>query len=199
MRKLLALLLILITGSAYAGGQWIEQSSTPIIKMGPFISDTDFNTLTTGATITQPDIRISKNGGDFAQTSAAQTATHDESGWYDIDLTAADTGTLGRITVMITESGSLPVWWEGVVVSAQVFDSLVSPATDYLQVDVMQSEGSDYSTYIDGRTLATAAYFVASTDTVANVTTTANLTTNNDKTGYTASTVSDKTGYSISC
>lgn len=132
----------------------LKQSTAAILKLGPFVDDADFVTLETSLTIAQGDIQISKNGGAFAQTSdAAPTTTHDADGWYPIPLTATDTGTLGRLTVQVHASGALPVWWEGLVVPAAVYDSLVL-GTDYLPTDAVQIEGGDATDAIDARLAA---------------------------------------------
>ncbi len=87
----------------------LKQSTAATIKLGPFIDDTDGKTAETGLTIAQADIRLSKNGGDFAQKNSTTSATHDENGYYDIPLNATDTGTLGRLRVAVSKSGALPV------------------------------------------------------------------------------------------
>ncbi len=116
--------------------QWIEQGQSITVKIGPFVDATDGNTAEIGLTLTQPDIRLSKNGGAFAQKSAAQTLSHDENGYYGLSLSATDTGTLGRLTVHVKEAGALPVWHEFMVVTTNTWDSLFG--SDYLQTDMMQ-------------------------------------------------------------
>lgn len=112
----------------------LEQSTAATIKLGAFVNDTDGKTAETGLTISQADIRLSKNGGDFAQTNNATGATHDEFGYYDIPLDTTDTGTLGRLRVAVSVSGALPVWQDFLVVTANVYDTLCS--TDNLDVNV---------------------------------------------------------------
>ena len=112
----------------------LKQSTAATIKLGPFIDDTDGKTAETGLTIAQADVRLSKNGGDFAQTNNTAGATHDENGYYDIPLNATDTGTLGRLRVAVSKSGALPVWQDFLVVTANVYDTLCS--TDSLDVNV---------------------------------------------------------------
>jgi len=112
----------------------LKQSTAATIKLGPFIDDTDGKTAETGLTIAQADIRLSKNGGDFAQKNSATSATHDENGYYDIPLDATDTGTLGRLRIAVSKSGALPVWQDFLVVTANVYDTLCS--TDSLDVNV---------------------------------------------------------------
>jgi len=112
----------------------LKQSTAATIKLGPFIDDSDGKTAETALTIAQADIRLSKNGGDFAQTNNTAGATHDENGYYDIPLNATDTGTLGRLRVAVSKSGALPVWQDFLVVTANVYDTLCS--TDSLDVNV---------------------------------------------------------------
>jgi len=119
----------------------LKQSTAAILKLGPFVDDTDFKTAETGLSIGQSDIQISKGGAAFAQTSdGSPTTTHDADGWYPIPVTSTDTGTCGPITVQVTVSGALPVWWHGTVVPANVYDALVG-GTDYLQVDAVEISG----------------------------------------------------------
>jgi len=119
--------------------QWLKQSTAVTVKMGPFLDESDGKTAETGLTISQADIRLSKNGAAFAQTNNAAGATHDENGWYGVPLDTTDTNTLGRLVVAIHESGALPVWKEFMVVPANVWDSMFG--TDKLQVDAVEVSG----------------------------------------------------------
>ena len=114
----------------------LKQSTAATIKLGPFVDDKDGKTAETGLTISQADIRLSKNGGDFAQTNNSAGATADEFGYYDVPLDTTDTNTLGRLRVAVLESGALPVWQEFIVVAANVYDSLFS--TDKLDCAVVE-------------------------------------------------------------
>ena len=166
----------------------LKQSTAATIKFGPMVDDADGKTAETALTISQADIRLSKNGGDFAQTHNATGATHDENGYYDIPLDTTDTGTLGRLRVAVSESGALPVWQDFLVVTANVYDSLVG-GSDKLDVnEILTDTGTTLDTLIkdvptvsefEARTKPTADYFDPAADTVANVTavgTTTNLT-----------------------
>lgn len=129
---------------------WLKQSTSATIKLGPFVDSTDGVTAETALTIQKADVRLSKNGGDMAAASADQGASdagaaHDELGYYDISLNATDTGTLGRLRVMVSESGALPVWRDFLVVPANVYDSLVA-GSDTLQGDVTQWTGTNVAT-----------------------------------------------------
>lgn len=113
---------------------WLRQSTATTVKLGPFVDETDGKTAETALTISQADIRLSKNGGAYAQTNNSAGATHDEAGEYGIPLDTTDTNTLGRLKVRVSESGALPVWQTFMVVPANVWDSLFG--ADQLQVHV---------------------------------------------------------------
>lgn len=119
--------------------QFLRQSTAQSFRIGPFLDSVDAS-LETALTLAQANIQVSKNGGAFAQTSAAPTATHDVSGWYICPLTAADTNTLGLLTVQITLSGVLPVWKDFMVLPANVYDSLVLGSA-VLAVNASQAGG----------------------------------------------------------
>lgn len=124
--------------------QWLKQSTAVTVKLGPFVDATDGVTALTALTISQADIRLSKNGGNIAQSNDATGATHDELGYYDVPLDATDTNTLGTLRVAVSESGALPVWQDFMVVPANVWDSFFG--ADALQVDVAQWLGTAAAT-----------------------------------------------------
>ena len=101
---------------------FLKQSTAVDVGIGPFLDSTDGNTVESALTITQPDIRLKKNAGAWAQKSGAQTLTHEENGWYEVSLSATDTDTIGILLVAIHESGALPVWREFMVLDEAVYD-----------------------------------------------------------------------------
>lgn len=115
---------------------WLKQSTSVTIKMGPFLDSTDGVTEEIALTISQADIRLSKNGGNITQSNNATGGTHDELGYYDIPLNTTDTNTLGALLVSIHESGALPVWEKFMIAPANVWDSFFG--ADKLQVDITQ-------------------------------------------------------------
>lgn len=128
--------------------RWLKQSTAFTFRIGPFVDSTDGVTAETALSIAQADIQISKNGGAFAQTSAASpTTTHDADGWYQCPLTSTDTNTLGPLTVQIVMAGALPVWVDFMVVPANVYDSLVG-GVEWLEVTSLRADFS-----ISGATL----------------------------------------------
>jgi hypothetical protein len=116
--------------------QWLRQSTAASIMFGPFVDNTDGYSPETGLTIAQADIRLSKNGGVFAEKNDATAASQAEFGWYNVELDATDTNTLGRLTIACSATGALPVWNQFMVQPANVWDSLFG--TDYLYVDVQE-------------------------------------------------------------
>lgn len=125
--------------------QYLKADTEITIRIGPFLDNVDGKSAETGLTITQPNIRLSKNGGDFAQKAAAETLVHDENGWYILTLDATDTNTEGRLDVAIHVSGALPVWREFMVANANWYDSQFAAATtDYLDVNVLTQTNIDF-------------------------------------------------------
>lgn len=122
--------------------RWLRQSTAATVVIGPMLDDTDGKTAETALTISQADIRLSKDGGAFAQTNNAAGATHMEAGYYSVPLNTTDTNTLGRLRVAVSESGALPTWDDFMVLPAVVYDALVA-GSDNLQVDAVQVEGGD--------------------------------------------------------
>lgn len=102
----------------------LKQSTAATVMLGPFVDATDGFTAETALTISQADIRLSKNGAAFAQTNNSAGATHGENGWFSVPLDTTDTNTVGRLTVAVSESGARPVFHEYLVLSASLYDSL---------------------------------------------------------------------------
>jgi len=159
---------------------WLKQSTAVTLKVGPFLDDTDGKTPETALTISQADVRLSKNGGNYAQKNESSAGTHDELGDYYIDLDATDTNTLGLLKLQIQESGALPVWDDFIVLPANVYDSLVL-GTDNLQIDQVQLGGSTQSS-TDLKDFADDGYD-PSTNKVEGVKTVDTTTTNTDMRG----------------
>lgn len=128
----------------------LKQSTSVDVALGPFVDSDDGVTPLTALTITQPDVRLKKNGGAWAQKAAAQTLAHEENGWYEVTLDATDTNTLGLLRVAVHEAGALPVWQDFMVVPANVYDSLVS-GSDALDVSLIQWLGAAPNALQSGR------------------------------------------------
>ena len=155
---------------------FLKQSTAVDVLIGPFVDDADGNTVEDGLTISQADVRLSKNGGNMAQKNDSDACTHDELGYYACPLDITDTGTLGVLKVMVHESGALPVFAEYMVVTANVWDTLCG--SDMLQADLTQIGGVAQSA-TDLKDFADTGYD-PSTHKVAGVVLTDTCTTNTD-------------------
>ena len=104
----------------------IKQNAGAIIPIGPAVDDADGYTAEVALAIAQGDVRIFKAGATgFVQKANAGTLTHMEGGWYRLVLVAADTDTLGLISIYVKKNGALHLIWEGMVVHPDVYDAIV--------------------------------------------------------------------------
>ncbi|MFW0778495.1 MAG: hypothetical protein ACN2B6_12340 [Rickettsiales bacterium] len=103
---------------------FLRQSTSQVVRFGPFLDSTDGVTAETGLTIAQADMQLSKDGGAYAQKNTTGNATHDADGWYSTTLDATDTNTCGELYMQVNVSGSIPVWVRWWVLEEAVYDSL---------------------------------------------------------------------------
>ena len=116
---------------------FLKANTAVDVLIGPFVDDTDGKTAETGLTISQADIRLSKNGQNMAQKNDATAAVHDELGYYNCELDATDTNTEGNLTLLVHESGALPVRHEYQVLSEAAWDSMFAAKdTGYMNINV---------------------------------------------------------------
>ena len=122
--------------------QYLKQSTSAVIKLGPFVDHEDGVTLETGLAAALDNattgIKISKNGGTLAARHATVTETaYDAHGFYNVTLDATDTNTLGGLSVVYTDPETcLAVWAEFCVVTANVFDTLCGDDAFDVSVDL---------------------------------------------------------------
>ena len=114
---------------------FLRQSTSQVIRFGPCLDKTDGVTEETALTLAQADMRLSKDGGAFAQKSAAGNATHDSDGWYSTTLSATDTATVGELILNVHQPANmLPVWMRFFVVEEEVYDDIfAASAVGYLK------------------------------------------------------------------
>lgn len=117
----------------------LKQSTAVNLVLGPFVDETDGRTAETGLTIAQADVRLSKSNGTYAQKNDATSATHMENGEYSVPLNTTDTNTLGRLKVLVNESGAMPVWLECWVYQANVFEALFA-GTEFLETSSLAQD-----------------------------------------------------------
>lgn len=104
----------------------LRKSTAVSIALGPFVDAADGYTPETGLTITEADIRIKKNGANWASVSGTQTLSHEEDGWYEASLSAGDTDTEGALVIAVAVAGARPVNIRCMVVAQAVYDALVT-------------------------------------------------------------------------
>ena len=104
---------------------FLRQSTAQTIRFGPCLDITDGVTEETALTLAQADMRLSKDGGAFAQKSAAGNATHDSDGWYSTSLSTTDTNTVGELILNVHQPANmLPVWMRWWVLEEDIYDAL---------------------------------------------------------------------------
>ena len=166
MKRILPLLLIAFASAAYAGGDVLREDTATQIALGPFLDGTDGVTAETALTVTEFDCDLVKHA-DSGMTNTALTITasagsndaaHIQSGMYSLELTATDTNTAGRLTIICdhaTPATFVPVRQTYMVMPTQEYDSLYG--TDTLQVHVNEYTAG----VIDATAIATDAIAAA--------------------------------------
>jgi len=94
------------------------------VLIGPFVDSTNGNDDETGLTITQADVRLSKNGQNMAQKNDANTCVHDEISYYNCPLDITDLNTEGTLDLMVHKTGALHFHRSYNVLSEAAWDSL---------------------------------------------------------------------------
>lgn len=122
-----------------------QSTASQEMPLGYFVDSTDGNTEETGLTIANTDIKLWKNGATTLANKNSGGATHISNGIYYAVLDATDTNTLGPLIIFCHPTGALAVRVECVVLTANIFDSLIA-GTDLFDVSVTQILGSAVST-----------------------------------------------------
>ena len=117
----------------------LKQATAKTVRIGPFVDATDGVTAETSLAITQSDVRLALNHGDFAQMNAAPNSAdelvHDEAGYYLLPLDDTDTGTLGNLRVSIKMAGAAPFFQDFTVISASAYAALFGSGVPELTGD----------------------------------------------------------------
>jgi hypothetical protein len=126
----------------------LKQSTTVTVIMGPALDKTDG---VTEETALSPAVEVSKAGAAFGARSSATAISHDQNGWYRVELNGTDTNTLGPLVVKFDDAAThLPVWHEFVVLAANIYDALVANS-DKLQTDLVEWLGGAPNALSSGR------------------------------------------------
>ncbi len=122
---------------------YLRQSTSQTIRFGPCLDITDGVTEETALTLAQADMRLSKDGGAFAQKNASGNATHDSDGWYSTTLNTTDTNTVGELILNVHQPANmLPVWMRWWVLEEEIYDNIFgASAAGLLDVNVIQVSG----------------------------------------------------------
>lgn len=100
----------------------LKQSTAVDVLIGPFVDSDDGYTAETGLS---PSVKLSKNGQALAAKNDATTPVHDADGYYNCELDATDTNTVGTLVLSVVgDATSLPVRHEFQVVEEAIYDSL---------------------------------------------------------------------------
>lgn len=128
-----------------------QSTASQSVLIGPFVDPT-VGSAETGLTINASDIRLSKNGGNFAAKNSGG-GTHDGIGYYTITLDATDTNTVGRLQLAVDHADALAVYHEFQVVEEAVYDAMfASSATGPVTSSDLPTNFGDLSiTASDGR------------------------------------------------
>lgn len=102
--------------------QILKQSTAVDVLIGPFLDLTDAATAETGES---PSVKLSKNGQTLAAKNDVTTPVHDADGYYNCELDATDTNTVGTMVLTVAKSATaLPVRHEYQVIEEAIYDAL---------------------------------------------------------------------------
>ncbi len=123
---------------------WLKQSTAVTFQLGPFVDIGDGVTPETGLATNMDNattgIRVSKNGGASADRNSSTAPSHDDDGYYLVELSTTDTNALGTLHVQYEEAAvALPAWKDFMVVAANVWDTFFG--ADVLQSDMVEILG----------------------------------------------------------
>ena len=110
---------------------FLRQSTAVDILLGPFLDDEDADTPTTALTI---DVELSKNGQGLANKNDATAPVHDAGGdvdgYYNCELDATDTNTIGQLTIVAHNADALPVRLDFQVMDQKRYDDMFAATID---------------------------------------------------------------------
>lgn len=127
--------------------RFLKTNTATRVTVGPFIDKADGFTPKTALTVTSEKLTLVVDDGgvptlvlDTAPTASGGNndmvhITNDDSGYYDLELTAANLNYVGRACLSLNDVAThLPVFHEFMILSAQAYDSLCG--TGNLSADV---------------------------------------------------------------
>lgn len=138
--------------------RYLRTNTATRVTVGPFLSQTDGITPKTALTVTSEKLTLMVDTAgvptlilDTAPTASGGSndmvhVTGDDSGFYDLELAAADVNYLGRAMLSLNDVAThCPVFHEFMIVPAVVYDAMIL-GTDLLDVSMTQILGTAVST-----------------------------------------------------
>jgi hypothetical protein len=129
--------------------RFLKQNTATRVTVGPFLDVTDAKTPEVALTATNEHVTFVVDDAGVPTLVIDTTATasggnndlvhitNDNAGYYDLELTAAQTNYVGRAVLGVNYiTDHLPVFHEFMIVPANVYDSFFG--TDTLWVDVQE-------------------------------------------------------------
>jgi hypothetical protein len=118
---------------------FLKHSTAATVKIGPFLDSSDAITPEAGLPISQADVQLLKADGVMGQKNDAGACVADGTkGMYGCPLNATDTGTLGRLQMVVQVTGALPYYQEFLVIHANAWDTLFN--TGQFGADIFANE-----------------------------------------------------------
>ena len=100
----------------------LKRSTAVDVLIGPFVDRTDGFTAETGES---PSVQLSKNGQALAAKNDVTTPVHDANGYYNCELSATDTNSVGQLVLTVAASANaLPVRHEFQIVDEPTYNAL---------------------------------------------------------------------------
>lgn len=108
----------------------LRQSTAVDVLIGPFVDSANGYTAEAGVS---PAVKLSKNGQTLTAKSDVTTPVHSADGYYNCELDATDTNTVGTLVLSVVGSAtSLPVRHEYQVLDETAYDTLYATTATVL-------------------------------------------------------------------
>lgn len=162
---------------------FLKQSTSAVVLVGPVL-DASGVAVTTAVI---GDFTLSKNG--TSATMSGNTISHSHNGHYAITLTAANTDTIGRLTISVNNTAqAMPVFrWD--ICQPTVYDALFTNAVNTTgglpaATGAITALAGAVSTYAGGDTAGTTTLLTRLPSAISLTAGAVTVGTNNDKSGY---------------
>ena len=129
-------------------GGILRQSTAVDVLIGPFVDSTDGDTEEAALTINRADVLLSKNGQGAVQKTDVTAAASDADGFYNCELDATDTDTVGQLVLYVHVAGALAVRHDFQIVEEEPYDDIfAASAVGYLKPT---TAGRDFDVSVGG-------------------------------------------------